>query len=389
MSKFFKNIELTGGLFLFLGTVLALVFANHSDLQILYANLKNLHFTLGFTDVQFALTKPLLLWINDGLMVIFFLLIGLELKREILAGHLTDKQQVLLPLIAALGGVIFPAIIYLAFNMNHPLTQQGWAIPVATDIAFVLGVLALLSKHIPKSLRIFLLALAIFDDLAAIIIIALFYTHHLSFLSLLISFACIGVLMLLNRLNVKRISVYIAIGFIMWVSVLKSGVHATLAGVVLGLIIPYKIKDSTFSPSVWLEHGLQPWSAFFILPLFAFVNAGVNLTDTTFRDFLDPVTLGIVLGLVVGKQVGVFSFTFLTVRCGFAKLPENVSWMQLYGAAVLCGIGFTMSLFIASLSFDSSVMLNWDNDRIGILLGSVISGIAGYLLLRASSGRSR
>lgn len=388
MLKSLKNVELTSGLLLLLATLLALVFANHSGLQTLYANLKNLHFTLGFPDIHFALTKPLLLWINDGLMAIFFLLIGLELKREILAGHLADKQQVLLPAIAALGGVIFPAMIYLAFNMNHPLAYQGWAIPVATDIAFVLGVLALLSKHIPKSLRIFLLALAIFDDLAAIIIIAFFYTHHLSFLSLLVSFACMGILMLLNRLNVKRISVYIAIGFMMWVSVLKSGVHTTLAGVVLGLIIPYKIKESTFSPAVWLEHGLQPWVAFFILPLFAFVNAGVNLIDTTLKDFWDPVTLGIVLGLFVGKQVGVFSFTFLTLRCGFAKLPEGVGWMQLYGAAVLCGIGFTMSLFIASLSFDTSVMLNWDNDRIGILLGSIISGIVGYIILRTYPYRS-
>ena len=370
---------------LLVATALALIFANHPALHDIYVNLKDLNFTVGFADINWALTKPLLLWINDGLMAVFFLLIGLELKREILDGHLSDKKQIFLPAVAALGGVIFPAIIYLIFNMDHPLTNKGWAIPVATDIAFVLGVLALLTKHIPKSLRIFLLALAIFDDLAAILIIAFFYTQHLSLLSLFISLFCVAILMTLNVLNVKRLSFYIFIGLIMWVSLLKSGVHATISGVVLGLIIPYKIKGSTDSPLWFLEHGLQPWTAFLILPLFAFVNAGVNLQNANFNSLLDPVTLGITLGLFLGKQIGVFSFAFIAIRCGLAKLPEGTQWMQLYGGAVLCGIGFTMSLFIASLSFDSSIMLDWDNDRLGILLGSVISGIAGFFILRSTS----
>jgi len=375
------------GLLLFLATALALVFANHPILTDFYLHLKNINFTIGFTDLHLELTKPLLLWINDGLMAVFFLLIGLELKREILAGHLSDSRQILLPAVAALGGVIFPALIYVALNMHNPLTSKGWAIPVATDIAFVLGILALLNTRIPKSLRIFLLALAIFDDLAAILIIAVVYTQHLSWLSLFISVICIGILLALNRANVKRVAVYILIGMIMWVSLLKSGVHATIAGVILGLIIPYKIKSNAPAPLVFLEQGLQPWVAFFILPLFAFVNAGVNLTHVSVANFVDPATLGIALGLFLGKQIGVFSFSFILIRSQWAKLPEGTSWLQLYGGAVLCGIGFTMSLFIASLSFDSSVMLNWDNDRLGILSGSIISGVLGYFILRYASKR--
>jgi len=374
-----------GGLLLFLATALALFLANHPVLHELYQTLKNISFTIGFPEPNLMLTKPLLLWINDGLMAIFFLLIGLELKREILIGHLSDKRQILLPAVAALGGVIIPAVIYLVFNIHDPMTSKGWAIPIATDIAFVIGVLALLGKHIPKSLRIFLLALAIFDDLAAILIIAFVYTQHLSYLSLLISLLCIAILVTFNFFNVKRVSLYISVGLIMWVSLLHSGVHATIAGVVLGFIIPYNIKYSTESPLLFLEKGLQPWSAFLILPLFAFANAGVNFQYVGWATLTDPVTLGIAFGLFLGKQAGVFSFAFIAIRCGLAKLPEDINWLQFYGGAVLCGIGFTMSLFIASLSFDTAVMLNWDDDRIGILLGSLLSGITGYLILRKTA----
>lgn len=375
------RMDLYSGLLLMFATILALIFANQPFLYEIYSELKDLSFSVGFIDTHWRLTKPLLLWINDGLIVIFFLLVGLELKREMVAGQFKNKKQMILPAMGALGGVVVPAIIYLAFNFDTLFGARGWAIPTATDTAFVLGILALISRHIPLSLRLFLLMLAIFDDVAAISVIALFYTHHLSWLSLFFTSLCISVLLLMNYFNVRRIDCYVVVGLVMWVFLLKSGVHATLSGVILGFIIPYQIKNHDESPLVKFEHALKPWVYFFTLPVFAFINAGIVLTDTTWGDFLNPITMGIAMGLFLGKQIGVFGFSWVVIRCGFSKLPHNCSWRQLYGGAVLCGVGFTMSLFIASLSFDTTGMLGWDNDRLGILLGSLLSGVLGYIVL--------
>lgn len=376
-----NNSDLISGLLLLFTTVLALIFANQSVLASVYSELKNTIFTIGFTDSGLILSKPLLLWINDGLMAIFFLLVGLELKREILIGQFADLRKIALPGIAALGGIIVPALIYMGFNFDDPVSYKGWAIPIATDIAFVMGILALLSKHVPSSLRIFLIALAIFDDLAAILIIAIFYTHDLSWLNLLLTLFCLLILISFNLFKVTRLVSYMLVGIVMWVCLLKSGVHATLAGVLLGFTIPFKPQEQS-SPLIYLEHGLMPWVYFGVLPIFAFVNAGINLQATNLAQILSPVTLGISLGLFIGKPVGVFVFAWAAIRSGFASLPERISWLQFLGAAILCGVGFTMSLFIASLSFDTLELLGWDNDRLGILIGSLSSGIVGYILLR-------
>ncbi len=357
-----------------------------------------------------GLAKPLLLWINDGLMAIFFFSVGLELKREVLHGMLRDTRTVLLPGIAALGGMLVPAGLYLAITAGDSLAQRGWAIPVATDIAFVLGVLALLGKRIPHGLRLFLLALAIFDDLGAVIIIALFYTAELSKVSLLLAAGCLILLAALNYAGVRRLGLYVVVGLLLWVSVLNSGVHATLAGVVLALFIPHLPdplytamtngqrqlsgrdgsangveRRQTLTIARRLELALEPWVAFFILPLFAFANAGIDLRGVTAGDLLNPVPLGIVAGLFVGKQAGVFLFAWLTIGSGCAALPAGVSWRQLYGGSILCGIGFTMSLFIASLAFEHGGLTNAFPDRLGILAGTMLSAVIGYLILRGTT----
>jgi len=330
----------------------------------------------------FEIAKPLLLWINDGLMVVFFFLVGLELKRELIEGELSDKRNIILPGVGAIGGMFVPAAIYMYLNVNDSTAMKGWAIPAATDIAFALGVLMLLGSKVPSSIKIFLTSLAIFDDIGAILIIAIFYTAKISFISLVIFFLCLPILFALNKRNVISKSPYLLIGLIMWVAMLKSGVHATLAGVVLAFFIPMRSKENPdYSPLKSLEHDLHSIVAFFVLPVFAFANAGISLKGVGLEQVFHSVPLGIALGLFFGKQIGVFGFCFLIIKTGLAKLPEGVNWMSLYGASALCGIGFTMSLFIGSLAFEEiGVNLIFD-ERLGVIIGSLVSGIFGYFIL--------
>ncbi|HEY5790235.1 MAG TPA: Na+/H+ antiporter NhaA [Gammaproteobacteria bacterium] len=333
---------------------------------------------------QLEIAKPLLLWINDGLMAVFFFVVGLELKREVLAGELRDPRNVILPGIAAVGGIVVPSGIYALINHADPVALRGWAIPAATDIAFALGVLALLGSRVPRSLKLFLLSLAIIDDLGAIIIIALFYTADLSTLSLAIAASCLVLLLLLNRLGVRNLGPYFVIGLVLWVSVLKSGVHATLAGVALAFFIPSEPAhpEATVGLGRQVEDALHPWVVFLILPLFAFANAGVSVAGMSLGRLADPVPLGIALGLFVGKQLGVFGFALATIRLGWARLPNGATLLQVYGTSVLCGIGFTMSLFIGSLAFEQGGPDYAVDDRLGILAGTALSAVLGYLVLR-------
>jgi Na+:H+ antiporter, NhaA family len=378
----FLKLESSGGILLVLAGVLAMVLANSTASG--YYN-RLLDFPLAVQVGSLAIAKPLLLWINDGLMAIFFLLIGLEVKREVLEGELADRARIALPAFGALGGMLVPAMIYVACNWGDPTSLRGWAIPSATDIAFALGVMQLLGKRVPVGLKVFLLTLAIMDDLGAIVIIALFYTNDLSLLSLLLAGIAVSVLAVLNARRVIRLAPYFLVGLVLWVCVLKSGVHATLAGVATALAIPMRDEATAArSPVREVEHALHPWVAFGILPLFAFANAGVSLAGLTLWNLLEPIPLGIALGLFFGKQVGVFAFAWFAVVLGLARLPEGVTWTQLYGAAILCGIGFTMSLFIGSLAFDPAAAGAEVNDRLGILFGSLASAIAGYSFLRAA-----
>jgi NhaA family Na+:H+ antiporter len=325
------------------------------------------------------------LWINDGLMAIFFLMVGLEIKREVLAGGLSTWPQRALPGFAALGGMLIPALIYIGINWGHTETLSGWAIPAATDIAFALGVLSLLGNRVPTSLKVFLAALAILDDLGAVTIIAFFYSTGLSLPMLLASFVTLGVLIAMNRLGVKRLLPYLVIGALLWFFVLQSGVHATLAGVALALCIPLgKPQEEARSPLLFLEEKMHYWVAFGVVPVFGFANAGVSLSGITPENLIDPVPLGVALGLLVGKQIGVFLAALLAIRIGLAKLPEGSNWLQLYGVALLCGIGFTMSLFIGNLAFPDSPHLI-DEVKVGVLMGSILAAIAGVLVLRARS----
>lgn len=324
-------------------------------------------------------------WINDGLMAVFFLLVGLEIKREMLAGQLASWGQRALPGFAALGGMLVPALIYLFVNRSTPETQGGWAIPAATDIAFALGVLSLLGKRVPVSLKIFLSALAILDDLGAVVIIALFYTSGLSTSMLLASAGVVALLIVLNRCGVRRLLPYLVAGALLWFFMLQSGVHATLAGVILALCIPLGHRDQPArSPLLFLEEKLHPWVAFAVVPIFGFANAGVSLAGISPSNLLDPVPMGVALGLLLGKQIGVFGFAAIAIRTGLAKLPEGSRWTQLYGIALLCGIGFTMSLFIGALAFAGSPLLV-DEVKVGVLLGSVVAAILGVIVLRRAA----
>jgi NhaA family Na+:H+ antiporter len=377
----FLRYETSAGLVLMVVAVLALL-ANNSLLSGAYSTFLSTPVEVQFGSFEIA--KPLLLWINDGLMAIFFFLVGLEIKREVMEGELSSFDKASLPIFAAIGGIIVPALVFVYFNMSDPYMLQGWAIPAATDIAFALGILALVGSRVPVSLKVLLLAVAIIDDLAAIIIIALFYTQDLSLVAL--SWGGLGTigLIALNRMGVMRITPYALIGVFVWACVLKSGVHATLAGVVTALALPLKARDeSVKSPLYRAEHGLHIWVAFLILPLFAFANAGVSLAGITFKDILAPLPLGIALGLFLGKQLGVFSFSWIAVKLGLAKLPTGANWYQLYGIACLTGVGFTMSLFIGTLAFEGDETLN--AVRLGVLMGSIASGVLGYSLLRAFS----
>jgi len=372
--KDFLALESAGGILLAGAAALAMLLAN-SPLEGVYVRFLDTPVEVRFGAFQIA--KPFLLWINDGLMAVFFFLIGLELKREALEGELSTPAQVVLPALAAAGGMALPAAIYLWFNWGDPLTTQGWAIPTATDIAFALGVLSLLGNRVPAGLKVFLLTLAILDDVGAIVIIALFYTDNLAAGSLGIAGAALAGLFALNRGKVQRAVPYILVGLVLWASVLKSGVHATLAGVVLAFFIPRKATRT-------LEHDLHPPVAYAILPLFAFANAGVPLAGVSLASFLAPLPLGIAAGLIVGKTVGIFGVSFLAVRLGLAPMPAGATWASLLGLSLLCGIGFTMSLFIAGLAFEGLGPEYAVTTRLGILAGSLVAALGGYALLRAS-----
>jgi len=389
----FLRLEAAGGLLLMAAAVMALALAN-SPLARHYTAVLDLPVSVGIGSAGIA--KPLLLWINDGLMAVFFFLIGLELKREVLEGHLSSLQRASLPAFAAVGGMVVPALFYAAFNQGDTTAMRGWAIPTATDIAFALGVLSLLGNRIPASLKAFLLSVAIFDDLGAIVVIALFYTGGLSLPALGVAAALILGLACLNRLGVARPAAYFLLGVPLWVAVLKSGVHATLAGVVLAMFIPLETRAK--SPSApppasllrSLEHALHPWVAFGVLPVFGFANAGVPLMGVSLADTLHAVPLGIVSGLFLGKQIGVLVLCRIAVWLRLAALPEAVGWRQLHGVALLCGIGFTMSLFIASLAFEQGDTAWTGLERLGILIGTLVSGACGYVALRlAPSAPSR
>ena len=380
MIKEFIQRQSSAGIILILATICAL-FLQNSFLAEIYT--KFLHTPVQVSVGTFGIAKPLLLWVNDGLMAIFFFLIGLEVKREVLEGELSTKSQIALPSIAALGGLVMPALIFIAFNYKDTFAMNGWAIPTATDIAFALGIISLLGTRVPASLKIFLMALAIIDDLGAIVIIALFYTNDLSILSISVALVALLILFLMNRMNVAKKAAYILVGIVLWVSVLKSGVHATIAGVLIAFSIPlYSIGQTgeRFSMVKELEHDLHYWVAFFILPLFAFVNAGVDLRNLSASALFSDVSLGIMCGLFLGKQLGVFVFSYIAIKLGIAKLPSGSNFAQLYGVAILTGIGFTMSLFVNTLAYNDTDLFHYA-DKLAILLGSFFSGLIGYLFL--------
>ncbi|MCZ4311211.1 Na+/H+ antiporter NhaA [Vibrio sp. 10N.222.54.F12] len=377
IRDFFK-LESAGGIILVIAAAIAMFVAN-SPLNEMYQGV--LHsYVLGMSVSH---------WINDGLMAVFFLLIGLEVKRELLEGALKSKETAIFPAIAAVGGMLAPALIYVLFNSSNPEALQGWAIPAATDIAFALGIMALLGNRVPVSLKVFLLALAIIDDLGVVVIIALFYSGDLSTLALTVGFIATGVLFMLNNKHVTKLSVYLIVGAILWFAVLKSGVHATLAGVVIGFAIPLKGNKGERSPLKHLEHALHPYVAFAILPIFAFANAGISLEGISISNLTGMLPLGIAMGLLVGKPLGIFLFSWGAVKTGIAKLPEGVNFMNIFAVSVLCGIGFTMSIFISSLAFGPT---NADFDtlaRLGILMGSTTAAILGYFLLSISLPKTK
>jgi NhaA family Na+:H+ antiporter len=383
----FLRLESASGILLMVAAFLAMILAN-SPLASLYQGLLGTYAEVRVGSL--GIEKPLLLWINDGLMAVFFLLVGLEVKREIREGQLSNISQIALPGVAATGGLVVPALIYVALNRGDPIALNGWAIPAATDIAFALGILFLLGDRVPTSLKLLLMTIAIFDDLTAIVIIAVFYSGDLSLLSLGLATGALVVLAGMNLLGVKRLAAYAIVGVLLWIFVLKSGVHATLAGVALAFAIPWQPRiagEEHHSPLHHVEHALHPYVAFGILPLFAFANAGVSLAGVSLSTLFRSVPLGIALGLIIGKPVGVFGASWLSVKAGIAKLPERMSWRELYGVATLCGVGFTMSLFIGSLAFEHGGPDYATLDRLGILTGSLVSAVWGYLILRSAIGR--
>ena len=376
----FLQLETAGGVLLIVCVVIAMLIAN-SPLSGIYAALIDM--TVAVQVGNLVINKPLLLWVNDGLMAVFFFLIGLEIKREIMDGELSSFDQVILPGMGALGGMLVPASIYIWFNLGDSVAMDGWAIPVATDIAFALALLGSFGARVPVSLKVFLLTLAILDDLAAIVIIALFYSAALSPTMLVIGAVILGIAAAMNRMGVTRTSSYILLGVVLWIAVLKSGVHATLAGVLIAFCIPMRDEEG-HCPLRELEHNLHEPVAFVILPAFAFVNAGLSLSGVSLDALLHPVTLGVTSGLVLGKPLGIVLFTGVAVALGLARLPKDVNWTQLLGVACACGIGFTMSLFIAGLAFEHGSGAYFSGDRLGILVGSLLSTLAAWVLLQIS-----
>jgi len=374
----FVKLESSSGYLLIAATVLALLMANISVAQTAYEWFLGLHLTITLGGL--GVDKPLLLWINDALMVFFFMLVGLELKREMVEGQLSRPDQVVLPVLAAVGGLVVPAAIFWFINGDFASQKNGWAIPTATDIAFALAMLGLLGSRVPLSLKVFLTTIAIVDDIAAIVIIAIFYTYDLSVISLALAGMGIVALAVLNRYRVMNLAPYMLVALFIWLCVLKSGVHATLAGVVVAAFIPLRAGDDS-SPARHLEHTLHPWVAFAVLPIFAFANAGVSLRGMSIETLSNGVPLGIILGLFVGKQVGVFGMVLLARLTGLAKLPEGTTWGQVYGVAILCGIGFTMSLFIGTLAFQHGNFDLLSGVKLGVLVGSILSAVAGLLVL--------
>jgi NhaA family Na+:H+ antiporter len=381
--RFFAS-ESAGGIVLAVAAVLALVVSN-SALGGWYQRFLAFTGEVRIGGEALVLAKPLILWVNDLWMAVFFFLVGLEIKREFVEGELASRAQAVLPAAAALGGMVVPALIYAAINAGDPVALRGWAIPAATDIAFAIGIVMLLGSRVPASLKVFLTAVAIIDDLGAIVVIALFYTHELSGAMLLGAGLAGLLLVVLNRQKVMRVDLYIVAGLVMWVCVLKSGVHATLAGVVTALAIPMRDTRGD-SPLEALEHGLHPWVAFLVLPMFAFANAGVSLAGVSLQTLLSPLPLGIAVGLVAGKAIGVFGTSWLLVRLGWAAPPGGASWMQLFGVCVLCGIGFTMSLFIGGLAFEGQGPLYETQLKLGVLGGSIVAGVLGTLILLRGKG---
>ena len=377
----FLKLESAGGIILVLAMLVALVMVN-SPWAGVYQSLLDTRTVVGMGTL--VIDKPLLHWINDGLMAIFFLLVALEIKREALEGELSSRQQIMLPAFAAIGGMAVPALIYAGFAWGDPADLRGWAIPSATDIAFSLGVLSLLGRRVPLSLRIFLTALAIIDDLGAILIIAFFYSHDMSVPALLGGVAALAVLVAFNLSRVVKLSAYVVVGLVLWVCLLKSGVHATIAGVLLGLCIPLKGQRAPLKP---LEHTLHPWVAYLILPVFAFANSGLSFTGMKVSSLADPVFLGVAAGLFFGKQFGVFSTSWLAIRLGLGCLPDGASWRQMYGVCLLTGIGFTMSLFIGGLAFpDGNAMLE---TKLGVIVGSVASALTGWAMLASAPSKAK
>ncbi|AEI36861.1 MULTISPECIES: Na+/H+ antiporter NhaA [Francisella] len=375
MSANQNNQEIVGGLILFAAAFVAILI-NNSPLSIYYGMLETINVKLGIENL--VIDKNLMHWINDGLMAIYFLYIGLEIKREIISGALSKPSNIIIPAVAALAGLAVPSLIYLSINYDANIT--GWAIPSATDIAFTLGILALLGSRIPAKLKLLVITIAIFDDIAAIVIIAIFYTKSLSLLSLSLGTLFILAMIICNRVfKVNRSSVYVVLGFFAWFCTIKSGVHATLAGFTTALCIPF-IENDKDSPANFMEESLHPWVIYFILPIFAFANAGINFSGMSVSIIFEPITLGIILGLFVGKQLGIFSILAISKKLKLFKLGESFSSSQIYGISLLCGIGFTMSLFIGTLAFDDNHTLN--AIKVGVIVGSLLSGVCGYIVLR-------
>ena len=381
--KWFFKLESSSGLVLLFSAIIALIISN-SELSSLYFNILEKYIFIGID--KFGLKLTVTHWINDALMAIFFFFVTLEIKREFLQGELSNKKQAILPIIAAVGGMLVPALFYVFINFGNTETLNGWAIPSATDIAFSLGVLSLLGSRVPISLKVFLTALAIIDDLGAIVIIALFYSGDLNIKYLTLMLLAFIILLVLNKSNIKKFLPYLIVGFFLWEFTHQSGIHATIAGVLLACTIPHRKKNNDFSLLIKLEHSISPYVAYGIMPLFAFANAGVNLDGLTFNSLLNQVPLGILLGLFVGKQLGVFIFSYISIKLKLAQMPNNSNWLNLYGVGILTGIGFTMSLFVGNLAFVENIQY-MDGVKIGVLSGSLLSTIFGYLLLLMFSKR--